>query len=135
MSHQYNQRVFATVDITSPLLYSYIRLVGVELGLKNGDSANWILGHQIEVMIARLGKPALYPLSQRLGTVLASLWCEKKGGGSAPVSAANYPTIRYLRHASDFLGSSDSTPDTDLLDLKNAVNDLVNELRREGVLA
>ena len=133
MSHRYNQRVFANADLASPLLYSYIRLVGIELALKNWDRANWSLGHQIDSMIAGLGKPALQALAQRLSGILTRLWCEQKGGGAALGSSSSYPTIRYLRHASDFLGSSEATSDSDLVDLKNAVDDLADELKREGI--
>lgn len=135
MPHDFNQRVFASLDTTSPLLHSYLKLVGIELALKNHDQSNWSQGHHIEVMISALGKPALVALAQTLRTVLASLWCEKKGGGAVNVTASNFPTIRYLRHDSDFAGSSDVSSDADLIRLRDAVDDLATELKKEGLLS
>jgi hypothetical protein len=134
MPHLYNQKAFASLDITSPLLHSYIRLIGIEIALKNFDLANWGLGHQIDTMIAGLGNPALLALVQRLQARLTKLWCEKKGGGATYVSGSNFPTLRYLRHVSDFVGSTDASSDTELLELRDVIEDLATELKREGIL-
>lgn len=133
MPHLYNQRAFADLNTASPLLHSYIRLVAIEIALKNLNMANWSYSHQIDVMIAALGKPALQALVQKIKVLLGGLWCEQKGGGPVLVSSSNYPTIRYLRHVSDFGGLSASS-EADLITLKNAVEDLANELKREGIL-
>jgi HPt (histidine-containing phosphotransfer) domain-containing protein len=133
MPHLYNQRAFTDFDTANPLLNSYIRLVAIELALKNWNAANWGSGHQIDMMIASIGKPALLALAQKLQALLASLWCEKKGGGPTLVTSTNYPAIRYIRHVSDF-GNSSASSENELEDLKNVIDDLFNELKREGIL-
>jgi hypothetical protein len=132
MPHKYNERVFATPDLAAHLVPVYLLLVGIELALKNFRPANWSLGHQIDLMLAPLGKPALLALAQTVMLALQCLWCEQKGGGAGRVSSACYPGIRYLRHDSDHQHNCSS--DGDLLALRNALNDLAAELRREGIL-
>ena len=136
MPHKFNQRAFSSLDTNSPLVRSYLKLVAIELALKDGDLTNWSLNHHIESMIASLGKPALTALAATLRSALSNLWCEKKGGGGAArVSAQIYPHIRYLRHISDFAGVTDASSDGDLQTLRDAVDDLESELKREGILS
>ena len=134
MPHRFNQMVFSDVDTTSPLLHSYIRLVAIELALKNADPANWSQGHKLDMMITALGKPALQALVITLNSQLSRLWCEKLGGGAANINPRKYPELRYLRHDTDFSGSSQASSDADLEALKNAIEDLAAELKREGIL-
>jgi hypothetical protein len=134
MPHLFNQTAFSPVGIASPLLYSYIKLVEIELALKNADPRNWGHGHKLDVMIAALSKPALAALFLALNTQLSALWCEKQGGGAINVDPKKYPHLRYLRHITDFPGSLEASSDADLKALKNAVDDLAAELKREGIL-
>lgn len=132
MPHTYNQRVFDVPDLSSPLVLLYLRLIAIEIALKNHDATNWTLQHDVVLMTSSFQDAALNALAARAKTCLGVLWCEKRGGGYVRVSAANYPVVRYLRHSSDHAASASS--DVELEDAKLAVNDLADELRRRKVL-
>ena len=65
-----------------------------------------------------------------LDQTLRLLVCTFKGN-PAPVDPANYPGIRYLRHATD--GHVGNTTNADVLQALNDAKQLVIELRSAGV--
>jgi|LakMenE18May11ns_1017448.scaffolds.fasta_scaffold9910361_3 hypothetical protein len=104
MPHNYPRKAFllsADGPGQSNLASLYSRLVAIELALKDeiqSSTGNWIAGHDIPNLIA----PHDTSLSTQLASALSNLRCTHRDGSNVSVSSAVYPSIRYLRHQSDF---------------------------------
>jgi hypothetical protein len=128
--HRRNRATFFNVDGADPLLRLYARLVALELTLKDEDAANYRRGHDVVAMVQDRGDTTLSALATALNTALAALHCTSRSGSGVPVVPSKYPDVRYLRHVSDFPGT---TTDTDLQTALQALEDLLLELARQGV--
>lgn len=62
---------------------------------------------------------------------LKALCCTYKGN-NAPIDPKNYPGLRYLRSAKD--GFAGGSPDADVLQALNDAEQLVDELKRIGIV-
>lgn len=129
MPHQYNRNAFQSVVAGSSLLLRlYCSLVGLELAIKDHfNSGGWRAGHRIADWVAELGEAAL---AVQLTTRLAALQCTSRDGSAAPVAANTYPDVRYLRHVTDFPGTS---TDTAIEDALQVVVDIKTALAAAGV--
>jgi hypothetical protein len=128
MPHSYNKKAFGDgIVATSPLLSLYASLVIIELRIKD-TSAPWRGGHRVIEWLASLGETSL---AQQLRTALAKLHCTDRSGGQAPVDGNTYPDLRYLRHETDFAGTS---TDVQILDALQIVESINAALRVKGVL-
>lgn len=129
MSHHYNRAAFqAGTSSTNLLLATYCSLVDLELAIKiHFWSSGWKQNHRIVDWVNNIGETSL---ATQLAGRLALLYCTSKLGTEVRVDANNYPTIRYLRHESDFAGKS---RDTELRDLLNIISDIRKALRARGI--
>lgn len=102
MPHKYNVGAFqAGTNLPNPLLRLYCGLVVAELALKDSALTWPAVGHDVPRLLAELGEAAL---SVQLQGRLAALKCTGRDGSEAPVTAAHYPHLRYLRHETDYPG-------------------------------
>lgn len=106
MPHQYNRVAFEFGAASpSPLLKLYCSLVVIELRLKDH-----LLprpgGHRVVEWLSNLGEASL---AQQFRTSVAVLVCTDRAGNPAPVDANSYPDLRYLRHETDYAGTSTDT--------------------------
>lgn len=129
MPHNYNRTAFqAGMVAASPLLALYCSLVDLELALKNHFWAGgWRRGHKVIDWVADAGEAAL---SIHLENCLTALKCTAITGAVSTVAGNSYPDVRYLRHQSDFVGTS---TDQELHLALQAVNDVRAALRARGV--
>ena len=129
MPHLYNRTAFQSVAAGSNVLLSlYCSLVALEVGIKDHFSGvGWRSGHRIEDWVSELGEAAL---AVQLSTRLAVLQCTDRSGNVAPVAANSYPDIRYIRHVTDFVGSS---TDAQINDALQVVCDIKMALKGRGV--
>ncbi len=105
MPHSYNRAAFQGLAPGSNILLRlYCTLVALELSIKDHFAgAGWRNGHRIVDWVTELGEAALaVQLSNRLG----ALMCTASDGNAAPVGGNSYPDLRYLRHTTDFAGTS-----------------------------
>lgn len=128
--HKFNRAAFFGLNASSPLVKLYLRLVALEMALKDTDPSNYSLGHDVIQMVQNRNDPALSALATALHAALAGLHCTDRRGRPATVSPAKYPDLRYLRHDSDFPGT---TTDGALATALQALEDLITELARHGV--
>jgi hypothetical protein len=109
MSHAYNRTAFESGRMsTNPLLSLYCSLLIVELALKDARfaaSAQWERSHNVLVWITEIQDPVLNSLATQMATALARIKCTLKDGSEGTVSPQMYPSVRYLRHESDFAGT------------------------------
>ncbi len=129
--HKVNRAAFYRLDATSQLLKLYVRLVALELTLKDDNAANYGHAHDVVKMVQDRNDAALSAKAIALDATLKKLWCTGKGGAQVPVSPKKYPDLRYLRHETDFPGT---TTETDLTDANTALEELFEELKRHKVL-
>ena len=129
MPHAYNRVAFQSLAAGSNvLLCLYCSLVALELGIKDHFAgAGWRNGHRIVDWISELGETAL---SVQLANELGALMCTARDGNAAPVVGNSYPDLRYLRHASDFAGS---TTDAQIQQALGVLTDIRNALVGRGV--
>ena len=128
--HKVNRAAFFTLDPQSPLLRLYVRLVALELALKDKDATNWHLRHDVVRMAKKVQDPSVNNLADQLDRTLVALTCTDLDGTSIGVPGHNYPYVRYLRHESDFAGE---TSDSALAAALAALETLLAELKRHGV--
>ena len=106
MAHNFNRAAFDTGRVAgSPLLALYCSLVVVELALKDRKPA-WESGHRVQQLLNELNDAGLTALTFQLANQLQTLKCTDKNGNDCAVAADRYPDLRYLRHETDFPGSS-----------------------------
>lgn len=133
--HRHNRKAFSNVDANHRLVRLYMRLVALELTLKDRDHANYTKSHDIFLMIGDLknipNPGVLTPLSTALATSLNALHCTMKDGSPGHVTSKIYPGMRYLRHVSDFSGT---TTDNDLDTANSSLDELLKELKQQGIL-
>lgn len=127
MAHSYSRSAFKIVSRTPPLAYIYNSLVAVELALKDHLHPPWRGGHDIPDLLSAVGEGAL---GVQLQGALGKLHCTSRNGSSALVPASNFPAIRYLRHESDFAGTSS---ENDILGAVAVVDDIRARLPMRGV--
>lgn len=133
MPHAYNRQSFmAASNCGKPLLEVYAKLVVVELALKD-HSVEWCRGHDIPGMLTTLASAVdgINSLSMQLTTALNRQPCTDKGGTASTVSASRYPDLRYLRHEDDF--GAGMAKDSDLLQLVQVIDDVIEQLRKGGI--
>src|SRR5215469_3566626 len=100
----------------------------LEVGIKDHFSGTgWRAGHKIQDWVSELGEAAL---AVQLAARLAALKCTDRSGSLAPVAANSYPDIRYLRHVTDFAGTS---TDAQIDDALQVVVDIAAALKARGV--
>lgn len=128
--HRFNRAIFFTVDGAAPLLRLYARLIALELTLKDENPDNYQRAHDVVQMVQDRGDAALTTLAYALNAALGALHCTNRTGGTAKVSPKIYPGIRYLLHENDYPGT---TKDADLALALLALEDLLAELKRQGV--
>lgn len=130
--HRFNRAAFFNADGSAPLLRLYARLVALELTLKDDDPTNYAEGHDVIEMVNKRSDPALTSLATALDTTLRKLWCSDKHGSPKYVNPQKYPDIRYLRHESDYSGT---TTDADLTAALDALESLWKEFREKRLTA
>lgn len=128
--HRFSRTIFFTADGAAPLLRLYVRLVALELTLKDEDASNYQRVHDVVQMVLNRNDAALTPLANALNASLGILHCTSKRGDPVTVSPAVYPGMRYLLHESDHAGT---TTDANLASALQALEDLLVELNRQGV--
>lgn len=129
MAHRYNLSAFQVgAASTQPLLRLYCALVVVELALKDSSPTWPAHGHDVPALLADAGEAAL---SVQLQGKLGALKCTTQKGAQAPVSAANYAHIRYLRHENDYPGT---VKDSDLDAVLAVISDIMLVLRGKNML-
>ena len=110
------------------LLSLYCALVALELGIKDHFAgAGWPSGHRIADWVSELGQAAL---SVQLRNQLSALQCTDRDGVAASVEANSYPELRYIRHESDFVGT---TTDVQIEAALQVVKDIKTALAATGV--
>lgn len=128
--HKTNRAAFFTLDAQSALLRLYVRLVALELALKDKDATNRGLKHDVVRMAKKFNDAGLNNLADQLDRTLVALTCTSLNGTSVAVPGGNYPFIRYLRHESDFIGE---TSDVALSAALASLEKLLVALRKHGV--
>jgi hypothetical protein len=135
MPHAYNRTAFESGRMnTHSLLSLYCSFVIVELALKDSRfaaSAQWDRSHQVLVWITEMQDPVLNSLATQMATALAAIKCTLRDGSEGTISPQLYPSIRYLRHETDFAGT---TTETDIQSALTVMQDIEVELKRHGVL-
>lgn len=130
MPHAVNRSAFlAAKSSDQPLLSAYCQLVATELTLKD-NSATWPKGHDVPKMLDDFSDPGLTALSAQLRTHLSAVPCTDISGNPSTVSASKYPELRYAHHVNDRAGG---TTDTHLQNLVRTVEDIIMQLRIQGV--
>jgi len=130
--HTTNQAAFRDCDANNPCFRLYTLLVAIEFAL-NDALATFPHGHDLARLVPQVVTTMPSGLQAQLTSLdgaLRSLVCTFRGR-PAPVDPANYPGIRYLRHAND--GHVGHTTDADVVQALNDARQLVNELRSAGV--
>jgi hypothetical protein len=144
MPTSYNIRSFKSVRQAHGvglLAKCYLACVYLELCLKSvppliqhaGTS-----GHDLPAMLCMLATSQASPATVRtaralaamLGTKLSRLHCMGRGQQPALVPSGNYPHMRYLRHDSDWPGTTQSSSDTDLKGLLYLLDQIFLTLRQ-----
>jgi hypothetical protein len=129
MPHKYNVAAFeAGAASPHPLLQVYCRLVVAELALKDSGATWPDVGHDVPQLLSDIGEAAL---SVQLQGRLTALKCTAKDGTEAPVRAAHYPHLRYLRHESDYPGR---VKDSDLNAVLGVLADVMLVLRAKKLI-
>ena len=135
MPHAYNRTAFQSGRMsTNPLLSLYCSFVVVELALKDARvaaSAQWDRSHDVLLWITEIQDPVLNSLATQLATALAGIKCTLKDGTEGTVSPRMYPSVRYLRHESDFAGT---TTEAEIQSALTVMQEIEAELKRHGVL-
>ena len=129
MEHDYNRAAFQTgAAASNGLLGTYCSLIDLELALKvHLSPSGWMRKHRIIEWLTTLGETSL---AVQLGARISVLRCTLQDGTEGPVEANNYPGIRYLRHETDFPGTS---TDAQLRDVLDIIADIKVALRSRGV--
>src|SRR5687768_5701741 len=96
--HLFNRRAFGTSPQANSLLNLYVRLIALELKMKDQDGKNRALKHDVIAMTNSLNDAAVTATLAALDRTLTTLKCTHKNGTSVIVPADNYPFVRYLRH-------------------------------------
>ncbi len=132
MNHSYNIKAFLNPDKPeSKLAKLYMALVAVELALKDKifkDTAEWKKGHSV---VTWINETVDSSKAQQLNNLLSAIYCTAKDGTQSIVTSDNYPVIRYMRHETDFTGT---TPESLLDDSLTAVNEIVLLMRQKGIM-
>lgn len=110
-------RATASLSGIHDLTKAYCSCVHVEIALKKAlPKGKW--GHDIGGMLERVSghtpilTSRLPSLAAQYRNAIKRLWCQSKGGDPEVASPNMYPSIRYLRHASDW--PSNFSTDSDL---------------------
>jgi hypothetical protein len=130
--HTTNRAAFRDCDASNPCFRLYTLLVAIEFALKD-SLATFPNGHDLTKLVPQVVTEMPNGLQAQLTSLdgsLRLLICTYKGS-PVPVTAANYPTMRYLRHASD--GHMGQTKDADIVQALNDAQQLLIELKRAGV--
>ena len=131
MAHTTNRAAFRSGTPTSPFLRLYTLLTGVEIALK--DHRDWSGGHDLRVLAVRALDPLPAGVTAQLTVLercLSALTCTARDGSAAPIDPSRYPGLRYLRHDTDFPGT---TSVDQLATALIAAQHLADELVRAGV--
>jgi hypothetical protein len=126
MPHDKNIVSFSRLDITTPLIKVYLKLVALEILLK--DNVGWLpkFGHDIFSLSNELANSypnmtTLTTLMNQLQTELSTIRCRGKNGSPINVDPSRYPNIRYIIHIDDDLTG---TNDSEL----NKIDDIINDI-------
>lgn len=136
MTHHYSRRVFGQARTITPLLECYTSLVAIELTLK--DELNNVGGnHDVVTLTATFlqqfptNTRALRTQVKNIENAKVELQKRLKDikftgkQGQQDSNAKQYPNLRYIRHTSEYPGT---TTDNDLIYLRAAVRSLRREL-------
>lgn len=130
MPHTVNRNAFlAARGCGHPLLAAYGLLVATELALKDKDRV-WNMRHNVPQMLVGYNDPGLTALGTALSVALNAIPCTNLDESQGTIPASNYPYLRYACHASDYTGG---TTDTHLQSLVQTVEDIILQLRANGV--
>lgn len=133
MTYHTNISAFLPNGPPHPLLDAYRILVAIELALKD-IGCTCTGGHDIPTMLSQAASQhpmlagELNTHQAKLRADLCQLTCNSPKGQAAPVSANNYPHVRYTRCIGDWGGNSE-TPHQSIVNLAQTCYSLLSHLQ------